>query len=74
MDAARAMVERLAEKEETEEGWAAWVCARWVVGALRGGIEGEAQVRSAQAELVARAVAPDRRVVLVMYPGFARYV
>ncbi|HEY8088206.1 MAG TPA: hypothetical protein VIF09_10185, partial [Polyangiaceae bacterium] len=74
LDEARAIVQRLADAPERDEGWATWVCARWVLGSLRGGIEGEAQVQAAQVELASRGVTKDRRVVLVLFPGFARYV
>jgi serine/threonine protein kinase/tetratricopeptide (TPR) repeat protein len=71
---ARALVERMLEEPESEEGWAARECARWILGRLRGGIEGAAQVRAAEAQLLSRGISPDRRVPLVLFPGMAAHV
>ena len=56
-------------KDEAEEGWTAQQLARWVLGARRGGIEGEAQVRGVKKALVARGLAPDERLIGVLFPG-----
>ncbi len=71
LDVARAIVERMAAAEDSYEGWIVRECARWVLGRLRGGIEGDAQVRAAEAQLVARGISTDRRVPLVLFPGLA---
>ncbi|HEY2513391.1 MAG TPA: AAA family ATPase [Polyangiaceae bacterium] len=74
-DVGRGILERiLAELGGEEEAWAVRVCARWVLGRMRGGAEGEKQVLAAEAELAERGIAPDRRVIFVLYPGFASRV
>ncbi len=74
LDAARRLIERMVEAPDSEEGWTARECARWILGRLRGGIEGEAQVRAAEAELMTRGVGPGPRAPLVLFPGLARYI
>ncbi len=56
-------------KDDTEEGWLAHHLALWVLGARRGGIEGVAQVRRAKDALAARGIAPDERMMTVIFPG-----
>jgi hypothetical protein len=54
---------------DSDEGWAARECARWLLGRLRGGVEGEAQVREAESRMTSRGMVPDRRLVLLLFPG-----
>ena len=74
MDQARAIIEQMAEAPDTEEGWVARECARWILGRLRGGIEGEAQVRAVEERMASRGIAPGRRGPLVLFPGLAKHV
>ena len=71
---ARALIERMAAAPDSEEGWVSRECARWILGRLRGEVEGGAQVRAAEEQLASRGVAPDRRAPLVLFPGLGRYV
>ncbi len=71
-DDARALLERMADAPDSEEGWVARECARWILGRLRGGIEGEGQVRAVHARFVERGITTDRRAPLVLFPGLRR--
>jgi hypothetical protein len=62
------LLEHLA-KDESEEAWAAQQLARWILGAMRGDIEGDAQVRTVQAALLVRGIAPDARLFRVQFTG-----
>ena len=73
LDVARGLLERLAALDG-EEAWVTREAARWALGRMRGGIEGGAQVRAAEAKFTAEGVSPDRRLILVLLPGLARHV
>jgi hypothetical protein len=55
--------------DDAEEAWIAKQSARWVLGAMRGSIEGEAQVRDAKKALELRGIVPDARLLGVLFPG-----
>jgi tetratricopeptide (TPR) repeat protein len=55
--------------DDAEEAWIAKQGARWVLGAMRGSIEGEAQVRDAKKALELRGIVPDARLLGVLFPG-----
>jgi serine/threonine protein kinase/tetratricopeptide (TPR) repeat protein len=56
-------------KDDAEEAWGAQVLSRWMLGMMRGDIEGDAQCRAAKAALVARGLTPDPRLFHVQFSG-----
>ena len=56
-------------EDETEEAWGAQQLARWALALMRGGIEGDAQVRVVKAALAARGVAPHPGLFYVQFAG-----
>jgi hypothetical protein len=72
-DAAEAqqLVEALAKDDGAEESWLSVQCARWLLGRLRGGDVGAAEVRAARGALAERDVRCDERVLRVFFPAFA---
>ncbi len=68
---ARRYVELLATDEGVEELWLSVQCARWLLGCLRGGDEGAAEVRAAREAFVGRGVLSDERLLRVFFPAFA---
>ena len=65
---ARGHVAELAHDDGAEESWISRQCARWLAGRLD---RDDGMVRAAEDAMQSRGILPDRRLVLVWFPGFA---